>query len=162
MPFGAITNKVHRKYNDAVLKNDVSRNRAPDGFGRGDGATHTFDFTHFHPVPSDHNSYSFDVNVYMNNVTLAEIEKGKIRKYKDIIEQGRVMRPPTKFTPLVTLTYGREGTKFRDFVKSIEATYVHQKFGIDASDDSGMRLRARQRVIKHLEANIVRNDERQL
>ena len=61
----------------------------PDGFvrfGAGDGATYTFDFTHSHPVPSDHNSDAFDANVYMNNVTLAEKEKGKVRKYKDIIE----------------------------------------------------------------------------
>ena len=58
------------------------------------------------------------------------------------------MRPPTTFTPLVTFSYGREGKKFRDFVKFIGATYVHQKFGIDASDDSGMRLR--QRVINNI------------
>ena len=128
-----------------------SRNMGPDGFvrfDRGDGATHTFDFTHSHPVPSDLNSDTFDRNVHLNNETLKVLEKNKIRKYKDIIEQGSVMSPPTKFTPLVTFTYGREGPKFRDFVKFIGATYVHQKFGIDASDDSGMRLR--QRVINNI------------
>ena len=84
----------------------------------------------------------------LNNVTLGKIEKGKIRKYMDIVEQGKAMTPPTTFTPLVTFTYGREGKKFRDFVTFIGATYVHQKFGIDASDDSGMRLR--QRVINNI------------
>ena len=65
-----------------------------------------------------------------------------------IVKSCSVMTPPTKFTPLVTFTYGREGKMFRDFVKHIGATYVHQKFGIDASDDSGMRLR--QRVINNI------------
>ena len=152
--FGMLGITPTNNYYRAVVRRTTSRNSrnmGPDGFvrfGRGDGATYTFDFTHSHPVPSDHNSDRFDVNVYMNNITLAELEKSKIRKYKDIIEQGSVMTPQTKFTPLVTFTYGREGKKFRDFVKFIGATYVHQKFGIDASDDSGMRLR--QRVINNI------------
>ena len=53
------------------------------------------------------------------------------------------MTPSTQFIPLVTFTFGREGKKFQEFVKSIGATYVLQKFGIEPSNDAGMRLRQR-------------------
>ena len=58
------------------------------------------------------------------------------------------MTPQTKFVPLVIFIFGREGKKFKEFVKIIGSTYVFQKFGIAPSDDSGMRLR--QRVINNI------------
>ena len=125
---------------------DTLRNMGPDGavkFGSGVGATHTFDFTHSHPIPSDENSVEFDRNVFLNHVGLREVEQEKRRRYLDIIVQGGRMVPPTKFVPLVTFTFGREGKRFKEFVKFIGSNYVLQKYGIGPSEESGMRLRQR-------------------
>ena len=86
---------------------------------------------------------NFDRNVFLNHVGLREVEQEKRRKYLDIIEQGGRMVPPTKFVPLVTFTFGREGKRFKEFVKFIGSNYVLQKYGIGPSEESGMRLRQR-------------------